>query len=428
MPSITRSFTKVSSKLKSIRDNHRERHRPSGFEFAFADRIDFLNSDAWDAVTANQSLFLRRSVLRVVEDHGPENLSPRYSLVFRDSTPVAALVVQRVQVRGQHLTSDNAPSPSPKKSSLLKHALAPAKKLAAATVNQRLLVAGNLMSWGFHGIGLNPNEDPVELWPAIADALYRIRRAERLAGQTDLLMVKDITPSQGGVEALERFSYSPLETEPNMVLSLQPGWKTYDDYLAALDAKYRRNSKDQLKKLAQAGCTLEILKDPSADAKRLHELYLNVHRNASVRLVTLPEGYLPGLARALGDDFSCTVIRRGETILGFVTVLKDRDTAIGYYIGFDREAAGEGLPIYLRLLHSTIPTALGWGCRSLSLGRTALEPKAALGARPEPLSVWIRHRVPAMNWVVGALLGSVPHEEAPQRSPFKATAPPANGE
>jgi hypothetical protein len=105
--------------------------------------------------------------------------------------------------------------------------------------------------------------------------------------------------------------------------------------------------------------------------------------------------------------------------VGFVTTVRDGATAIAYYIGFDREVASTGLPIYLRLLHATIADAIAWGCTRLSLGRTALEPKAALGAKPEALSVWLRHRVPAMNWVIRSLLDSVPHDEPPDRSPFK---------
>lgn len=57
-----------------------------------------------------------------------------------------------------------------------------------------------------------------------------------------------------------------------------------------------------------------------------------------------PESYLPKLAAPLGDDFRCTVIRRGDTLLGFVTTVRDGSTAIAFYIGFDRDAAAEGLP------------------------------------------------------------------------------------
>jgi len=406
--------------LRALRARHEERHRPSGFDFALADRVDFLNGAAWDAVTARGSQFLQRKVLRVIETHGPDNLVPRYALMFRGQQPVAAVAAQLVTVTNQHLLKEQAGGD--KSGNSLQRVLTPAARVATSQLNEPLLVAGNLMSWGFHGIAFAPGEEPATLWPGMAEALYRIRRAERLLGQTNVVLVKDLTEREQGLEALRRFSYRPLETEPNMVLTLHPAWRSYDDYLAALDAKYRRNAKDQVKKLTAAGCTVESLTDLAAHSARLHELYLAVHRNASVRLVTLAASYLPQLALALGDDFRCTVIRRGETILGFVTTIRDGDTAIAYYLGFDRQAAAEGLPIYLRLLHATIADAIGWSCRCLSLGRTALEPKAALGAKPEPMAIWLRHRVPALNWIIRGMLGAVTHEEAPERNPFKAVS------
>lgn len=409
---------KVATTLREMRERHEERHRPSGFHFAFADRIDFLNEAAWDVVAKNGSLFLRRDVLRVIEQHGPDNVLPRYALVFRADQPVAIVAVQIVTVTGKHVHNVEK-NRSPALSSL-KRALGPAKKLVTANLNERLLVAGNLMSWGFHGIAFAAGENPAALWPGVAEAMYRIRRAERLLGTTNLVLVKDVTERESGLEALRRFSYRPMETEPNMVLAIQPEWRTYDDYLGALDAKYRRNAKDQVKKLTAAGCTMETVTDLAPHENRLYELYLAVHQNASVRLVTLPSNFIPALAGQLRDNFRCTVVRRGDELLGFVTTLRDGDTAIAYYIGFDRAAAMEGLPIYLRLLHATIADAILWGCKSLSLGRTALEPKAALGAKPEPMSVWLRHRVPAMNWIIRGMLGAVTHDQAPERNPFKA--------
>jgi len=336
---------------------------------------------------------------------------------------VAALAAQIVSVTAKHLRPGEAGSKKAASRNLLHAALKPAAHLATARLDERILVAGNLMSWGFHGVAFAKEENPALIWPGVADALYRIRRAERLEGQTNFVMVKDVTENETGLEALRRFSYRPLETEPNMVLAIQPSWRNYEDYLAALDAKYRRNAKDQLKKLAAAGCTIEPLAQLSSHTNRLHKLYLSVHNNAQVRLVTLSENFLPQLSATLGDDFRCTVVRRGEEILGFVTTLRDGATAIAYYIGFDRTATAEGLPIYLRLLHATVGDAIGWGCTRLSIGRTALEPKAALGAKPEKMSVWMRHRIPALNWVLRGVLGAITHEEAPERNPFK-TIPP----
>src|ERR1041385_1609229 len=415
-------LVRLASSIHAMRERHEERHRPSGFRFAFADRVDFLHPQHWDAVTARGSLFLRREILRVLADHGSENVVSRYALVFRDEKPVAAVAAQIVQVTGEHLRPKEHGAADKRPANLWQQALTPAARIATSKLCERLLVAGNLYSWGFDGIAFAPDEEPAELWPAVAEALYRLRRAERLMGQTNFVMVKDLTGRQRDVDVLRRFSYRPLKTEPNMVLEIPPAWRGYDDYLAALDAKYRRNARDQIKKLAAAGCVLEPLTILPEHSGRLHSLYLSVHGNASVRLVTLRDGFLPALANAAGENLRCTVARRGDDLLGFVTTLRDGDTAIAYYIGFDRAAAAAGLPIYLRLLHATVGEAIAWRCQRLSLGRTALEPKAALGAKPEPMTVWLRHRIPAVNWILRGLFEAVPHAEAPERNPFKLTA------
>jgi hypothetical protein len=416
----------LKSSLRDLKERHRDRHRPSGFGFVFADRVDYLDPARWDEVTSQASVFLGRAVLRVIEQHGPANIQPRYAILFRGNKPVAALAAQVVTLDGERLRPVRNAVPNRSPAALLGRMLSPAVKAATSNLRQRMIVAGNLLSWGFHGIGFSPDEDPADLWPGIAEALYRIRRAERLTGQANFVMVKDLTSAQSGLGSLHRFSYRPMQTEPNMVLRIEPAWRKYDDYLGALDAKYRRNAKDQMKKLTAAGCVIERLTDLEPHATRLHELYLAVHENASVRLVTLPATYLPALARAAGENFRCSVVRRNEAIVGFITSLRDGDTAFGYYIGFDRAAAGEGLPIYLRLLHTTVADAIDWGCKQLSLGRTALEPKAALGAKPQEMSVWLRHRVSTLNWMMRGLLDGVPHAEAPERNPFKSTPQPAS--
>jgi len=64
-----------------------------------------------------------------------------------------------------------------------------------------------------------------------------------------------------------------------------------------------------------------------------------------------------------------------------VTSLRDGETAVGYNIGFDRQAALE-IPLYLRLLNAVVEDAIDLGglrLSRLSLSRTALETKSASG-------------------------------------------------
>jgi len=73
------------------------------------------------------------------------------------------------------------------------------------------------------------------------------------------------------------------------------------------------------------------------------------------------------------------------------------------------------------LLHAVVADAIDLGCRRLSLGHTALEPKARLGAQPEPMEMWVKHRTGGVNLALGLLLGSIEPTAAPARNPFKKT-------
>jgi hypothetical protein len=407
MPQL-KPLKKLVSKARDLRSSHQERHRPTGFGFALADSIDYLDAGHWNAVVQDKSLFLSQPYLRVLEQAGPDNLRQRYALIFRGRNPVAAVAAQSVTV------SLSRVSQKPRKG----RAAVPLEK-----IQEKIFVCGNLLSWGMHGIAFAPNENPVALWPAIAEALYRLRRADKLFGDTDLIMVKDITdPFAAGASALSRFSYRQLETEPNMVLDISPQWRTYEDYLASLTSRYRKQAKDIAKEVVAAGLQVELLNGPAEverHAEALHGLYLQTHHNARVRLVTLSPKFLPGLAAQLGKDMRCTILRRDDQLLGFVTTVRDGETAVGYYIGFDRKTNADA-PIYFRLLQAVVDDAIRFGSRSLSLGRTALEPKARLGARPDPFRIWIRHRIPLLNVLVRGLLHTISHhDEPPERNPFK---------
>jgi predicted N-acyltransferase len=406
MPNI-KPLKSLVTKARSLRDHHNERHRPSGFGFALADSIDYLDRAHWNMVTSHDSLFLSRRYLRVLEEAGPDNLRQCYALIYRGSEPVGAVAAQSVTVSIARM----------RKKPTLGKAGARLERL-----DEKMLVCGNLLSWGMHGISFAPNQDETAFWPAVAEAIYRLRRADKLSGDTDFVMVKDIPNAHAlAASALSRFSYRELETEPNMVLEISSQWRSYDDYLASLTSKYRKQAKQIEREVAAAGCRVEEIgsEDVARQADDLHALYMQTHRNARLRLVTLPVTFLPTLAARLGDDMLFTVVRQDEQLLGFVTTVRDGETAVGYYIGFDRKANAD-FPIYFRLLQAVVDHAIKLGCRRLSLGRTALEPKARLGARPEPLSIWIRHRIPMLNVVVRGLLHTISdHDEAPERNPFK---------
>lgn len=414
---------KLVAGVKRAYSDHQTRHRSTGFGFALADSVDYLSGEAWDGLTSDQSLFLQRPYLRALERTAPENLQPRYALIYRSDKPVAAIAAQFVRLEGNRVNLKQRSSTKTGIAGKVQRGIERAKHKLGQETLQRLkaqvMVCGNLLVWGQHGVAFAADENPAELWLGVAEAIYRLRSAERISTQTDFALIKDLPEEQfSHSQPLTAFSYRSVETEPDMVLEISPNWKTFEDYQASLTSKYRKVTKGIEKDIRDGGAVVEPLQNWEQEAEQIHSLYLQVHGNAVIRPVTLPASHFPALAAAWGDRFRGTAIRQGGKLLGFVTTIKNGDTAVGYYIGFDR-AANADLPIYFRLLQATIADAIAFGCRRLSLGRTALEPKAKLGAKPQALRVWVRHRVPALNLLIAPLLTAIPHAEAPERNPFQ---------
>lgn len=394
--------------LQDIKARRVARRTASGLQLVLADRVDFLNPVHWDALAA-QTIFLSRDYLRVLEQHAPDNVEPRYAMAYADGVPVAALLLQRVAVGGAQLRKPGSK-----------------KKLVDAPMaglKEHLLVCGNLLVWGARAMALAPHADEGQLWHAVCEAIYRLRRADKLDGQSDFALIKDLGMALAEVPpALRLLGYRSVETEPDMVLTLRPEWRSWDDYLASMTSGYRSAAKKLIKDCAGAGLTLRLAtaEEMLARADELHALYGQVHQAQGLRLATLSPHYLPAMAKALGTRFRCRVAETADgRWLGFVTSVHDGATALGYYIGYDR-AANVDAPIYLTLLQSTVQDAIAFGSTRLSLGRTALEPKAKMGCKPEPLSCAVRHRVSALNWITTALTKTAEHDEPPERSPFKA--------
>src|SRR5438876_5314736 len=47
---------RLKSSIHDLQERHRDRHRPTGFGFVFADRVDYLDPARWDSVPANGSV------------------------------------------------------------------------------------------------------------------------------------------------------------------------------------------------------------------------------------------------------------------------------------------------------------------------------------------------------------------------------------
>jgi hypothetical protein len=396
--------------LKDIERRHVERHSTTGFRYAFSDSISFVNQDHWDLVAQGKSIFLGRGYLAAIERFAPLNITCRYAMIYRNDHPIAILACQIADLAGDQMARTEAKKKNTSR--------------VLAAVRQRMLVCGNLISCGLHGVAFVEDVD-VELgWRAVAEALYRMRRSEKLNGNINLVLIKDLKGEQRGLSnVLRRYSYRSIKTDPDMLLSFAEGCRSYEDYLGMLTSKYRGRIKKIRQSLLDAHFTAERLSvaDIIAQDAVLHALYLQVEKRAAIRPATIAPGYFAAMAQALGDHLRCAVLKHAGVIVGFIVTLKDGCLGISYYVGIDYHHNTEH-SLYFGLLQLSVEDALAMECRCVSLGRTALEPKANLGAKPVETHVWLRHRIPLVNFTLRPFLSQIPCDEAPIRGVLKADA------
>ena len=412
------------TRLGRAADDLALRQRPSSYAIALFDSIAHVREADWDAVVGN-AFFLGRDYLAAIERAKPPRMRFRYAVCYDGKRPAAVAAYQVMDIALDAFGS-RAEQPKPPEESL-RDVVRKVRRNVVRTVGdalgesgaQRLLINGNGLVSGEHGLAIAKGVDPKLAVHGLADATYRIRRAEKLHGGIASVLIKDFFgTSRAYADELSRFGYHPFEVDPNMVVEIDPSWKKFDDYLAAFSAKYRRKAKDARKKAkklqARRLTTAEVVKLGG----KLHELYLAVHEKAKFRLANPGPDYFPTLAEALGDDFVLRVWALDDQLVGCSAALGRGEQFEAHMVGLDYDHNVEH-GIYQNALYDFVGDAIARGARELSMGRTALEIKSSIGAVPRPMTCFMRHANPLGNRLIAPLIAQIQPEEWTPRSPFK---------
>lgn len=305
-----------------------------------------------------------------------------YALVERSGAPVAACAFQELTITPEDVGG-------------------PARWGRALAL--RLLVCGNLVVTGAPGVawaaGVRDADAPA-LALAAVDAVQR-----RVGGRLGAVVLKDLPAAAAARDALGAAGFRPLPVEPTMTLHLRPGWRSFEDYVSSLRARYRRAVREA-RALADG---IERRPLDAAEAERrvgeLDALYARVHARAAFRGPYLGGGYFVALRRGLAaGDFDLVGYFRGGELCAFNTRFRVGERVDSSFFGLDRELATRHA-LFRNLLLDDLEHAIATGARAVHFGRTTHEIKSAIGAVPEELPCFYRplHALSApLCWIVRA--------------------------
>lgn len=206
------------------------------------------------------------------------------------------------------------------------------------------------------------------------------------------------------------------------------GWAGFDDYLAAMDHKHRKNIRQERAKVARAGIAFRTVhggEASAADLATMHRFYLQTFAEYG-NPPALTEGFLHHLARAMPDRLVMFLAGHGGEAIAGALCLRGDDTLYGRYWG--ASAVLPGLH-FETCYYQGIEYCLRHGLRVFEPGAQG-EHKIARGFLPAPVRSrhWIadpRFREALADWCAQDRQATLRnHAWLQRRSPFRAGATP----
>lgn len=218
-----------------------------------------------------------------------------------------------------------------------------------------------------------------------------IDEAHKLGAQ--MIVVQDLVSPDGALAAALRVrGFSPVSSLPTVAVELE--FPSFDAYLAAMRAKYRRRTRWVLRKSAHLRA--ERVGDFGPLAGELARLWRCVYDRATE---TKREILTPSFFEAAAGLAECSALvlwRADGSIAAFALLLEDAPWLHFLQCGFEA-AAGRDEHAYFRLLIEIVRAAISGGFRFAHLGCTTVGPKLDVGGQPIALGAWIRHRNPLLQ-------------------------------
>lgn len=284
----------------------------------------------------------------------------------------------------------------------------------------RVLFIGNNMLTGQHAFFHDHDLDRVTFLKVLKQASAALEQQLAKSGKSvHITTFKDFDQADAKLMAEAGFSdWYRFSTQPNMNMSLDR-WKNPDDYTGTLNKKYRDQFKRARKKFADLSFRELNLTEIETNRSRIYSLYDHVARNAPFNTFFLSQDHFESLKRHLGEDFHLFGYFLKDELIGFKTLIRNGDTLETYFLGYDEKVQKQFM-LYLNMLYDMIAFGISNGFSEIVFARTALEIKSSVGAVPEEVFGFMKHR---NKWLDKMLPRIFPRLEPEmiwqQRHPFK---------
>jgi predicted N-acyltransferase len=285
----------------------------------------------------------------------------------------------------------------------------------------KILNCGNPFVSGEHGVFIQQNQDKRKVIRTLAKAILTYTQ-QHFSFSIDVFIMKDFVEESLPISnELISLGYYAFNVEPNMKMDVSSSWNSFDDYLTDLKTKFRVKAKKALsisKELQMQPITSENL---ATHLKPMTELYLTVASKASFNLGEFRLKTYQDLKHKFGDQYVLQSYWLKNKLVGFLSGVINNSELDAHFVGIDYKL-NKSHGIYQRMLYDYIEFAINNQLKTINFGRTASEIKSSVGAVPEHLTIYIRHKKSITNKFLRLFLQRIQPTEFNQKFPFKQVA------
>jgi predicted N-acyltransferase len=372
------------------------------------DTIDSMSSVDFASLNDTSNIYFSQGFLKAFEVSNP-NISFKYIVIYDNSKAIGLANIQIISLGIDVILKNIKISKSVKK----------VFRFFMCNYPLKIMFCGNVFLSGEHGIILNQDIDKKEAFLIISRTIKELSSLKENS-PLHAIFIKDFYQESLPItDHLLDYNYIKMPVEPNMIFKLNRNWKTFEDYTDALKSKYRvkvnkadKTSSDLTAKLFNEN-DFKVYKD------ELQQLYENTIANANFNAQVLNLNTYIKLRTLYKDDFIVKAYFLEDKLIGFLSALVNNNHLDANFIGLDYEL-NKTHAIYPRILNDYVRLGIENKVSQINFGRTASEIKSTIGATPENLVCYTRHRRNFINKLLKPFISQVQIKDFKQHEPFKA--------
>jgi predicted N-acyltransferase len=376
----------------------------------FFSAIDEIPSQIWDVLGCKKNSYFHPNFLKSLEKNHPKIIFSYIVLMDDKKQPTAFASIKIIDFYVNSIKKDFP---------LLRN-IGRKLRVFPAKKPLKLLICGNTFVSGEHGIFIKEEENKKAIIKELAESInHFVNSSKKLKKQIDAFLLKDYAQESLSItNELKKFNYHTFSVEPNMKLELQENWHTFDDYLDAIKTKFRVKARKAFALSASLRIEEVTLKNIAQKLPKMTALYEKVASNAGFNLVDFNLETYKDLKEKLGENYILKTYWLDDEIVGFISGIVNNDSLDAHFVGIDYQL-NRAHAIYQRMLYNYIEIAIDKKLKTINFGRTASEIKSSVGAIPQNLTMYLRHKKTIKNKILKLFLQGVQPTPFKQKFPFK---------